>query len=314
MAKKFYWLKLNEDFFRQPRIKKLRRIAGGDTYTIIYLKMQLLSLENEGKLYFEGIEETFAEELALIIDEDPENVKVTLLFLFDQGLIEECDGNEYLMIETAQSIDGESDSAARVRKHRLKSKQSKTNKQVEKALPCNGDVTPCNADVTECNDASEKCNVEIEIEIEKEIEIEREIDTSARSRKNGSKPEADKTPVFITFPLNTGEEYPITEGSISKWEQLYPAVDIRQELRKMRGWLDSNPTKRKTRGGVARFVTGWLSREQDRGGSAPQQRPTYQPQKEENPFTRIRREMEEEQRKQESKYDDYLEVEENDSY
>lgn len=174
MAKKFYWLKLNEGFFRQPRIKKLRRIAGGDTYTIIYLKMQLLSLENEGKLYFEGIEETFAEELALIIDEDPENVKVTLLFLFDQGLIEECDGNEYLMIETAQSIDGESDSASRVRKHRLKSKQSKTNKQVEKALPCNGDVTPCNADVTECNDASEKCNVEIEIE--KEIEIEREIE------------------------------------------------------------------------------------------------------------------------------------------
>ena len=164
MAKKFYWLKLSENFFRQPRIKKLRRIAGGDTYTIIYLKMQLLSLENEGKLYFEGVEETFAEELALIIDEDPENVKVTLLFLFDQGLIEECEENEYLMIETAHSIDGESDSAARVRKHRLKSKQSKTNEQVEKALPCNGDVTPCNADVTECNDASEKCNVEIEIE------------------------------------------------------------------------------------------------------------------------------------------------------
>ena len=178
MAKKFYWLKLSENFFRQPRIKKLRRIAGGDTYTIIYLKMQLLSLENEGKLYFEGVEETFAEELALIIDEDPENVKVTLLFLFDQGLIEECEENEYLMVETAQSIDGENDSAARVRRHRLKSNQSKTNKQVEKALHCNGDVTPCNADVTECNDASEKCNVEIEIEIEKEIEreIEKEIE------------------------------------------------------------------------------------------------------------------------------------------
>lgn len=176
MAKKFYWLKLNEDFFRQPRIKKLRRIAGGDTYTIIYLKMQLLSLENEGKLYFEGVEETFAEELALILDEDAENVKVTLLYLFDQGLIEEYKENEYLMTETAQSIDGESDSAARVRKHRLKSKQSKTNKQVEKALPCNGDVTPCNADVTECNDVSEKCNVEIEKEIEIEREIEKEIE------------------------------------------------------------------------------------------------------------------------------------------
>jgi predicted phage replisome organizer len=54
--KKYYWLKLKEDFFRQPRMKKLRKVAGGDTYTVIYLKMQLLSLANEGMLFFEGIE------------------------------------------------------------------------------------------------------------------------------------------------------------------------------------------------------------------------------------------------------------------
>ena len=36
--KKYYWLKLKEDFFRDKKIKKLRKIAGGDTYTIIYLK------------------------------------------------------------------------------------------------------------------------------------------------------------------------------------------------------------------------------------------------------------------------------------
>ena len=202
MAKKFYWLKLNEDFFRQPRIKKLRRIAGGDTYTIIYLKMQLLSLKSEGKLYFEGIEETFAEELALIIDEDPENVKVTLLFLFDQGLIEECEENEYLMVETAQSIDGENDSAARVRRHRLKSNQSKTNKQVEKALHCNGDVTPCNADVTECN---------VEIEIEKEIEIEREIEKEIEIESDIQR---DITPLT---PLKEGGR-----GSASSEENLKP--------------------------------------------------------------------------------------------
>ena len=43
-TKKYYWLKLNEGFFRDKKIKKLRKIAGGDTYTVIYLKMQLLSL------------------------------------------------------------------------------------------------------------------------------------------------------------------------------------------------------------------------------------------------------------------------------
>jgi predicted phage replisome organizer len=68
MAKVYYWLKLNKDFFKGKEIKKLRKIAGGDTYTIIYLKLQLLSLKDEGKLYFDGIEETFAEELALELD------------------------------------------------------------------------------------------------------------------------------------------------------------------------------------------------------------------------------------------------------
>ena len=43
--KRYYWLKLMDDFFDSKRIKKLRKMAGGDTYTIIYLKMQLLSLK-----------------------------------------------------------------------------------------------------------------------------------------------------------------------------------------------------------------------------------------------------------------------------
>mgnify|MGYP000897565368 FL=1 len=78
--KRYYWLKLKDDFFTQPKIKKLRRIAGGDTFTIIYLKLQLLSLKDEGKLYFDEIEETFAEEIALTIDEEVDNVNITLQY------------------------------------------------------------------------------------------------------------------------------------------------------------------------------------------------------------------------------------------
>ena len=75
--KRYYWLKLKEDYFNSPKIKKLRKIAGGDTYTIIYLKMQLLSIKNNGIIEFEKIEPTFQEELALKLDEDVENVSVT---------------------------------------------------------------------------------------------------------------------------------------------------------------------------------------------------------------------------------------------
>ena len=38
-----------------------------------------------------------------------------------------------------------------------------------------------------------------------------------------------------------------------------------QELRKMKSWLDSNTSRRKTKRGILRFVNGWLSKEQDKG-------------------------------------------------
>ena len=48
--KRYYWLKLDRHFFRDARIKKLRRIAGGDTYTIIYLKLMLDKLMRRREL------------------------------------------------------------------------------------------------------------------------------------------------------------------------------------------------------------------------------------------------------------------------
>ena len=86
-SKRFYWLKLMKDFFSQPKIKKLRKIAGGDTYTIIYLKLQLLSIDNNATIEYQGIEPTFEEEMALTIDEDVDNVSVTLTYLISQNLI-----------------------------------------------------------------------------------------------------------------------------------------------------------------------------------------------------------------------------------
>lgn len=150
MAKKYYWLKLMKDFFQQPKIKKLRRVAGGDTYTVIYLKLQLLSLENGGKLFFEGVEDTFVEEIALTIDEDEDNVRFTLLYLEQQGLLEVIDEREYAMPEAMARIGSESESAERMRQLRERRKRAE-------ALPpapdnpalsqCDGDVLTSDTDI-----------------------------------------------------------------------------------------------------------------------------------------------------------------------
>ncbi|WP_281672687.1 DUF4373 domain-containing protein [Pseudoramibacter alactolyticus] len=97
------------------------------------------------------------------------------------------------------------------------------------------------------------------------------------------------SPVVYQLPLNTKKPYPITKADIKEWHDLYPAVDIKAELRKMRGWLDANPQRRKTDRGIKRFINSWLSREQDRGGRYHQSvsNGSRQNQTWENPFGRV---------------------------
>lgn len=73
----------------------------------------------------------------------------------------------------------------------------------------------------------------------------------------------DRTPA-ISLTLNDKTEYWIFDDQVDLWTELFPAVDVMQELRKMKSWLDSNPSRRKTKRGILRFVNGWLSKEQDK--------------------------------------------------
>ena len=158
--KRYFWLKLHKDFFQRKEIKRLRKIAGGDTYTIIYLKMLLRSIMSEGKLYFDGLEEDFAAEVALDLDESEENVQITITYLLNSGLLEMRSDDEYYLPDTKNSTGCETAVAARVRRHREK----------QKALQCNTDVT----------EVKHLCNGEIEKE--KELDKEKDIEIEHRDR------------------------------------------------------------------------------------------------------------------------------------
>ena len=82
-------------------------------------------------------------------------------------------------------------------------------------------------------------------------------------------PDAVPAETVITLQLVTGEEYPVDKKDVLFWSEMYPAVDVMQELRKMKDWLLSNPKRRKTKRGIKRFISGWLAKEQDRGGQRP---------------------------------------------
>lgn len=149
--KRYYWIQLAQDFFKSKEMKLLRKIAGGDTHTIIYLKMMLISLEDGGHIYYDGLADNLAEEIALVIDENVEDIKITLIFLESKGLLTRRNDRDYFLEQVPEMVGSETASTRRSRKHREL-----------RRLHCNTIATTCNGD--------------IDIEKDIDIEIEKDVD------------------------------------------------------------------------------------------------------------------------------------------
>lgn len=95
-----------------------------------------------------------------------------------------------------------------------------------------------------------------------------EADASCPEPQAASEPEV---PVFVSLSLIQRDgKYDVTEPQVKAWEDDFPGIDVRQEIRKARAWCEANPSKRKTTKGILRFLVNWLSRAQDNAGGRPQ--------------------------------------------
>ena len=198
----YYWLQLPKDFFNDMRIKKLRRIAGGDKYTIIYQQMLLEAMNTDGYLYYEGIFSSFAEEFAFKIDEEPADVSATMIFLQQVGYLQIVDGgNAYYLPELEGMVGHVSSAALRQRKKRERDKEklptqdnllltqkesspTLSSQTSDNALQChtqalqsNGQALQCHTQALQCHTQALQCHADVTTRhTEKEKEIEKEID------------------------------------------------------------------------------------------------------------------------------------------
>ena len=164
--KKYYWLKLKKEFFKQKTIKKMRQLPGGEVYALIFLEMLTIATETEGVIYYENIESTPEEELALTLDEDVNAVKMTVSMLRMMNLLEDCKNGDFFLPDAVKMTGSESESAERMRRMREKHKADNENTQkiesgntglLPEASHCDAGVTEsdashCDGDVTECNE------------------------------------------------------------------------------------------------------------------------------------------------------------------
>lgn len=175
-SKMYWWIKLMDGFFDTKEMRKLRRIAGGAVYQLIYLKMQLIAMKNCGRIYFDGIEDTFADEIALTLDETPEDVQATLVLLERMGLVKKMSEDTIYLPEAEANTGSETKWAAKKRNYRKAVAASKA-----KAISDNKKAKEDNV-----LDVSSTCPTEIESEIEIESEYSlREYNAHARGSVYG---------------------------------------------------------------------------------------------------------------------------------
>ena len=175
--KKYYYLRLKDNFFDSDELKILESMKDGYLYSNILLKLYLRSLKNDGKLVVNERIPYNAEMLASVTGHQVGTIKQALSMFKELGLIEVLENGAIYMLDIQNFIGKGSTEADRQRLYdRRISEERKQNK------------------LTQSRNLEETCKKstpEIEIELEKDIEIEKEIDSSASTttkRKRFEKP------------------------------------------------------------------------------------------------------------------------------
>ena len=165
--KRYYWLKLDENFFEDDTIAWLEEQENGKDYVIFYLKLALKSLKDDGQL-IRYVGETLipydVKALAKLTNTSPDTVAVSMKTFLEIGLVSQLESGEIYLNQIEEMVGSETDVAKRVRKHRAKKALGGGEKQ---------ELLQGNTDETKSNTEKEK-----EKEIEKELDIDKEIDSN----------------------------------------------------------------------------------------------------------------------------------------
>jgi len=153
--RKYYYLKLKDNFFDGDSIVLLESMQDGILYSNILLKLYLKSLKNGGRLQLDGHIPYTAQMIATLTRHQIGTVERALNIFRQLGLVEELDGGLLYMTDIELMIGQSSTEAERKRAARLENKA---------LLPTR----------TNGGHLSDFCPPEIEIK--KEIDIESEIE------------------------------------------------------------------------------------------------------------------------------------------
>lgn len=169
-----------------------------------------------------------------------------------QEKIELTGGERYVFYIVKESLDDQ-----RLKKEAVSRARSEAGKK--------GGRPPKNKKAKKANAFSEKQKKHLLL-TEDETPAETAGDGKSDTKRENTQPSAELEQPIYHIPLISGESFEVTPSFLAHQAELFPAVDVESEIRKMIGWCESKPTRRKTKSGIRSFINSWLSRAQDKGG------------------------------------------------
>lgn len=225
--KRYYWLKLDENFFEDDTIAWLEEQENGKDYVIFYLKLALRSLKDDGKLIRyvgERLIPYDVKALSKLTNTSMDTVAVAMKTFLEIGLVEQLDSGEIYLSQINEMVGSETEVAKRVRKHRAK-------KALEEGKKTN--LLQSNVDETKSN-------------TEKELEIDKELET----REDHSTAKAERIPykeIIDYLNEQTGRRYSHTANKNqdlikARWNEGFRVDDFKRVIdTKVKDW--SNDSK-----------------------------------------------------------------------
>ena len=255
MAKEAYYFSHDSNASQDPKIIQMCSVYKAEGYGWYWMLIEMMREQEDFKLPIRGKYAINALALHLYAD----------ALIFAQ-FIDDC-VNEFYLFERDEYNLWSDSLIRRMSLREEKKEKAKKAAQVRWGKNAETSTFPKNEKCERNADASKSDAIKRKGKERKGKEKESKVKENKDILHGAKTPVPENGKTFIKLSLNDGSEYQVKESQVEEWTELYQAVNIKQELRKMRGWLDANPHRRKTSRGILRFITNWLSKEQDQGGS-----------------------------------------------
>ena len=132
--KKYYWLKLDRNFFKRHDVRIIEDMPNGKEYVLFFMKLLVESIDHEGSLRFNELIPYNDQMLATITHTNIDIVRSAIKLFQSLNLLEIMDDKTIYIHDTTKMLGMETEWAQKKRDYRIKRIEEKDNERTSEDI------------------------------------------------------------------------------------------------------------------------------------------------------------------------------------